>query len=108
MSLGEDGYTVTVRDQGLYYINYSVTPSTGANASASVAVLLPRGSTTPSAQLLSTRSMTQNNANVSAGFMATLAAGEQLFLGIWSSETVTLAKSTKLVTNATLTIYQVA
>lgn len=107
VSLGEDGYTVTVQNQGLYYINYSITPATGANANASVALLLPRGGSVPSPQLLSTRPMTENNVNVSAGFMATLAAGEELFLGVWSSETVTLAQSPKLVANATLTIFQV-
>lgn len=107
VSLAEDGYTVTVQNQGLYYINYSITPATGANANANVALLLPRGGSTPTAQLLSTRPMTTNNTNLSAGFMATLAAGEQLFLGVRSSETVTLAASPSLVTNATLTIYQV-
>lgn len=107
VSLAEDGYTVTVQNQGLYYINYSITPATGANANANVALLLPRGGSTPTAQLLSTRPMTTNNTNLSAGFMATLAAGEQLFLGVRSSETVTLAASPSLITNATLTIYQV-
>lgn len=107
VSLAEDGYTVTVQNQGLYYINYSITPATGANANANVALLLPRGGSTPTAQLLSTRPMTANNTNISAGFMATLAAGEQLFLGVRSTETVTLAASPSLVTNATLTIYQV-
>lgn len=107
VSLAEDGYTVTVQNQGLYYINYSITPATGANANANVALLLPRGGSTPTAQLLSTRPMTTNNINLSAGFMATLAAGEQLFLGVRSSETVTLAASPSLVTNATLTICQV-
>lgn len=28
--LEEDGYTFTVQNQGLYYINYSITPATGA------------------------------------------------------------------------------
>lgn len=108
VSLGEDGYTVTVQKQGLYYINYSITPATGANANASVALLLPRGGSVPTAQLLSIRPMTENNINISAGFMATLAAGEELFLGVSSTETVTLAENSRRVPNATLTIFQVA
>lgn len=107
VSLGEDGYTVTVQNQGLYYINYSITPATGANANASVALLLPRGGSVPTAQLLSIRPMTENNINISAGFMATLAAGEQVFLGVSSTETVTLAESPRRIPNATLTIFQV-
>lgn len=107
VSLGEDGYTVTVQNQGLYYINYSITPATGANANASVALMLPRGGSVPTAQLLSIRPMTENNINLSAGFMATLAAGEQLYLGVSSTETVTLAASPRRIPNATLTIFQV-
>lgn len=107
ISLGEDGYTVTVQKQGLYYINYSITPATGANTNASVALLLPRGGSVPTAQLLSIRPMTENNINISAGFMATLAAGEEVFLGVSSTETVTLAESPRRIPNATLTIFQV-
>lgn len=108
VNLEDDGYTLTVQKQGLYYINYSITPATGANANASVALVLPRGGSVPTAQLLSIRPMTQNNINISAGFMATLAAGEQVFLGVRSSETVTLSESATRVPNATLTIFQVA
>lgn len=105
--LEEDGYTVTVQKQGLYYINYSITPATGANANSQVALAMPGGGSVPTAQLLSIRPMTQNNVNLSAGFMATLGAGEQVFLGVRSTETVTLAESPTRVPNATLTIVQV-
>lgn len=108
VKLESDGYTVTVQNQGLYYINYSITPATGANANANAALLLPKGGSVPTAQLLSLRPMTENNVNISASFMATLAAGEQVFLGVWSSETVTLAENSKRWPNATLTIVQMA
>lgn len=108
VSLGADGYTITVQNQGLYYINYSITPASGANANANIALMLPRGGSVPTAQLLSIRPLTENNINVSAGFMATLAAGEELFLGVRSSETVTLAENASRMPNATLTIVQMA
>lgn len=107
VSLEEDGYTVTVQKQGLYYINYSITPAAGANANSEVALALPKGGSVPTALLLSIRPMTANNVNVSAGCMASLAAGEQIFLGVRSTETVTLAERSTRVPNATLTIYQV-
>lgn len=107
VNLEEDGYTVTVQRQGLYYINYSITPATGANTNSEIALALPKGGSVPTALLLSIRPMTANNVNVSAGCMATLAAGEQIFLGVRSTETVTLAASSTRVPNATLTIFQV-
>lgn len=105
--LEEDGYTFTVQNQGLYYINYSITPTAGANANAQIALVNPNGGSVPTAQLLSIRPMTENNVNISAGFMATLAAGEQAFLGIRSTETVTLSANPSRLPNATLTIFQV-
>lgn len=107
VNLEEDGYTVTVQKQALYYISYSITPATGANANSEIAIALPKGGSVPTALLLSIRPMTANNVNVSAGCMATLAAGEQIFLGVRSTETVTLAASPTRVPNATLTIFQV-
>lgn len=107
VNLEEDGYTVTVQKQALYYINYSITPATGANANSEIAIALPKGGSVPTALLLSVRPMTANNVNVSAGCMATLAAGEQIFLGVRSTETVTLSASPTRVPNATLTIFQV-
>lgn len=107
VNLEEDGYTVTVQKQGLYYINYSITPAAGANANSEVALALPKGGSVPTALLLSVRPMTANNVNVSAGCMASLAAGEQIFLGVRSTETVTLSESSTRVPNATLTIFQV-
>lgn len=107
VKLEDDGYTVTVQKQALYYINYSITPATGANANSEVALALPRGGSVPTALLLSIRPMTANNVNISAGCMASLAAGEQIFLGVRSAETVTLAERSTRVPNATLTIFQV-
>ena len=107
INLESDGYTVTVQKQGLYYITYSITPSTGANANANVAVLLPNGGSVPTALLISNRPMLTNNTSVTAGFIATLAAGEQIFLGVWSNETVTLPGNAKRWANATLSIVQV-
>lgn len=107
INLESDGYTITVQKQGLYFITYSITPSTGANANASVALLLPNGGSVPTALLLSHRPMLTNNTSVTAGFVATLTAGEQLFLGVWSAETVTLPYNTTRWANATLSIVQV-
>lgn len=107
VKLEDDGYTITVQKQALYYINYSITPATGANSNSEVALALPRGGSVPTALLLSIRPMTANNVNISAGCMATLAAGEQIFLGVRSAETVTLAARPTRVPNATLTIFQV-
>lgn len=107
VNLEDDGYTLTVQKQGFYHINYSITPATGANTNSEVAIALPKGGSAPSALLLSVRPMTANNVNVSAGCMASLAAGEQIFLGVRSTETVTLAASPSRVPNATLLIFQV-
>lgn len=107
INLEDDGYTVTVQKQGLYLITYSITPSTGANANANVALLLPKGGSVPTAFLLSNRPMTMNNVTVTSSFVASLSAGEQLFLGVWSTETVTIAENAKRWVNAMLSIVQV-
>ena len=107
VSQEEDGYTFTLQRQGLYFVTYSITPATGANANASVALLQPKGGNPPPALLLSNRPMTANNTGVTAGFVASFAAGEQLFLGVNSSETVTLAANPRGSANATLSIVQV-
>lgn len=107
IKLESDGYTITVQKQGLYFITYSITPSAGANANANVALLLPNGGSVPTAFLLSSRPMTTNNTSVTASFVASLPAGEQLFLGVWSSEAVTLPYNSKRWANATVSIVQV-
>lgn len=98
---------MTVQKQGLYFITYSIIPSAGANANANVALLLPKGGSVPPALLLSNRPMTMNNVEVTSAFVATLAAGEQLFLGVYSSETVILSENAKRWANALLSIVQV-
>ena len=107
INLESDGYTITVQKQGLYFITYSITPSTGANTNASVALLLPKGGSVPTALLPSHRPMLTNNTSVTAGFVASFTAGEQLFLGVWSTETVTLPYNAKRWANAILSIVQV-
>lgn len=103
INLEDDGYTITIQKQGLFLITYSITPSAGANANASVAL----GQTRGGILLLSHRPMIANNTSVTGSFVATLGAGEQLYLGVSSTETVTLPGNAKRWANATLSITQV-
>lgn len=107
VKLEDDGYTITLQKQGLFFVTYSITPTTGANANASVALLFPKGGSIPTIALLSNRPMVTNNTNVTASFVASFPAGEQLFLGVSSTETVTLTVNAKRSTNAVVSIVQV-
>lgn len=106
-NLESDGYTMTIQKKGLFFITYSITPSAGANANSSVALLDPNGGSSPTILLLSHRPMTANNSSVTTGFVASLPEGQQLFLGVWSSETVTLSTNTQRWANVTISIVQV-
>lgn len=106
-SLESDGYTMTIQKQGVFLITYSITPSAVANANASVALLDPNGGSMPTVLMLSHRPMITNNNNVTAGFIASLPEGQQLFLGVWSNETVTLPENAKRWANVTISIVQV-
>lgn len=106
-NLESDGYTMTIQKSGLFFVTYSITPSAGANANASVALLDPNGGSVPTILLLSHRPMITNNSSVTAGFVASLPEGQQLFLGVWSNETVTLSENAKRWANVTITIVQV-
>ena len=107
VKLEDDGYTITLLRDGLYLVSYAVIPSAGANEDASAALLLPRGGAVPPVLLLSNRPMSADGVCVSASFVAPFTSGEQLFLGINSSETVLLSAHAKHAANATLCIVQV-
>ena len=107
VKLEDDGYTITLLRDGLYLVSYGVIPSAGANEDASAALLLPRGGAVPPVLLLSNRPMPADGVCVSASFVAPFTSGEQLFLGINSSETVLLSAHAKHAANATLCIVQV-
>lgn len=107
VKLEDDGYTITLLRDGLYLVSYAVIPSAGANEDASAALLLPKGGKVPPVLLLSNRPMAANEVCVSASFVAPFTSGEQLFLGINSSETVLLSAHAKHAANATLCIVQV-
>lgn len=106
-NLESDGYTITIQKSGLFFITYSITPSAGANANASVALLDPNGGSVPTILLLSHRPMTTNNGSVTTSFVASLPEGQQLFLGVWSNETVVLSENPKRWANVTISIVQV-
>lgn len=106
-NLESDGYTMTIQKSGLFFITYSITPSAGANANASVALLDPNGGSVPTILLLSHRPMTTNNGSVTTSFVASLPEGQQLFLGVWSNETVVLSENPKRWANVTISIVQV-
>lgn len=106
-NLESDGYTMTIQKKGLFFMTYSITPSAGANANASVALLDPNGGSAPTILLLSHRPMTTNNGSVTTSFVASLPEGQQLFLGVWSSETVVLSENAKRWANVTVSIVQV-
>lgn len=105
--LEEDGYTITILRQGLYVLTYSITPAAGANAGACAALLLANGGTPPPVLLPSNLPMVVNDAGVTGSFVSSFSAGEQLFLGVSSSDTVTLAANTKRWANATVSIHQI-
>lgn len=107
INLENDGYTITVQKSGLYYITYSITPTSGANVNASVALLLSKGCAAPCPLLLSNRPMTVNNTCVSAGFAVSLHAGDQLYLGVCSCETVALTANANCSANATVSLFQI-
>lgn len=107
IKLEDDGYTITLQKQGLFAITYCITPTTGANANATVALLLPKNGTPPPILLLSNRPMLTNNTNVTASFVGSFSAGDQLFLGVSSTETVTLSANNKRSANALVTIHQI-
>lgn len=107
IKLEDDGYTITLQKSGLFFITYSITPSTGASANASVALLLPKSGTPPPILLLSNRPMTTNNTSVTASFVGSFSAGDQFFLGVNSTETVTLSANNKRSANATVSIHQI-
>lgn len=107
IKLEDDGYTITLQKQGLFAITYCITPTTGANANATVALLLPKNGTPPPILLLSNRQMLTNNTNVTASFVGSFSAGDQLFLGVSSTETVTLSANNKRSANALVEIHQI-
>lgn len=107
INLENDGYTITIQRSGLYYITYSITPTSGANVNASVAILLSKGCSAPCPLLLSNHPMTVNNSCVSAGFTTSLCAGDQLYLGVCSNETVGLAANSNCSANATVSLFQI-
>lgn len=106
-NLESDGYTMTIQKKGLFLVTYSITPSAGANANASVALLDPNGGSLPTILLLSHRPMTTNNTTVTAEFVASFPEGQQLFLGVESTETVTVSENAKRWANVLISIVQV-
>lgn len=106
-NLESDGYTMTIQKKGLFLVTYSITPSAGANANASVALLDPNGGSVPTILLLSHRPMMTNNTTVTAEFVASFPEGQQLFLGVWSNEAVTVSENAKRWANVLISIVQV-
>ena len=106
MRLESDGHTVTLLRTGFYAVIYSITPINGANTNAGVGVLLQNGAV-PSAITGSVKPMLINYACVSGSFLYPFTEGEQIFLGVYSPETVLLPVSPLQACNASMAIFQI-
>lgn len=108
VTLEEDGYTITIQQGGLFAVSYSLTVSSGADPTANVALLLPGSGTPAPALALSNKPLLADNTCVTASFVATFTAGEQLILGVYSPSTVVLPATPRRSANALVSIYQIA
>lgn len=106
IKLEDDGYTITIQKQGLYFITYSFSPTTEANEDTSVALLLPKNGNPPPVLLLSNRPLKDNN-SVTSSFVASFANDDQLYLGVNSNKPITIAANSRRSANVTLSIVQI-
>lgn len=105
--LEDDGTTITILEKGVYVVSYVINVSSGANASANVGILNPKGGSLPTLYLSSNRPLNYNNTDVSGSFTGPLSAGDQLALGVYSSQTVELTYNNRYSANASVMVFQI-
>lgn len=105
--LEDDGTTITILEKGVYVVSYVINVSSGANASANVGILNPKGGSLPTLYLSSNRPLNYNNTDVSGSFTGPLSAGDQLALGVYSSQTVELSYNNRYSANASVMVFQI-
>lgn len=105
--LEDDGTTITILEKGVYVVSYTINVSSGANASANVGILNPKGGSLPTLYLSSNRPLNYNNTDISGGFTGPLSAGDQLALGVYSSQTVDLVYNNRYSANASVMVFQI-
>lgn len=105
--LEDDGTTITILEKGVYVVSYVINVSSGANASANVGILNPKGGSLPTLYLSSNRPLNFNNTDVSGSFTGPLSAGDQLALGVYSSQTVELSYNNRYSANASVMVFQI-
>lgn len=105
--LEDDGTTITILEKGVYVVSYVINVSSGANALANVGILNPKGGSQPTLYLSSNRPLNYNNTDVSGSFTGPLSAGDQLALGVYSSQTVELTYNNRYSANASVMVFQI-
>ena len=105
--LEPDGTTITVIEQGVYVISYTIIVNSGASPSANVGILNPKGGSIPTLYLSSNRPLNYNNTVITASFVGPLAAGDQLALGVYSPLTVELVYNNRYSANASITVFRI-
>lgn len=107
IQLEDDGSTITILEQGVFVINYTIVVTSGASTYANVGIILPKGGSVPTMFYASNKPLNNNNTMVSATFVGPLAAGEQIALGVYSPQNIVLSDNGRRSANASVTIYQI-
>ena len=103
--LEEDGITITFLRTGLYHISYGIIATSAAGPDASIGIYESKHGTPAPAAAASIRPLLTGNREVNGTFMSTYSAGDTIFLGISSSNPVTLfTNTTESAVNAHITI----
>lgn len=105
--LEDDGATITVIEQGVYVISYTIIVSSGAASTANVGITNPKGGSLPTLYLSSNRPLNYNNTMITASFVGPLAANDQIQLGVYSPSTVELTYNNRYSANASITIFRI-
>ena len=103
--LEEDGITITFLRTGLYHISYGIIATSAAGPDASIGIYESKHGTPAPAAAASIRPLLTGNREVNGTFMSTYSSGDTIFLGISSSNPVTLfTNTTESAVNAHITI----
>lgn len=105
--LESDGTTITVLEQGVYVMMYSIIVNSGASPYANVGILNPKGGSLPTLYLATNRPLNYNNTMISGYSVGPLAAGDQLALGVYSPSTVELTYNDRYSANASLMVFRI-
>ena len=106
ITLENDNTTITFQQDGLYVVLYTVIPSSGASAEATVGIISVAGGM-KTALSGGRMPFLRDEAPISGSFVAPFQAGEQIYLGVKSPYTVGLEDNGNGGANVTLTIFQI-